>query len=97
MFSTVLFSFMSVADQSPGDALLTQDIILRVGDDYCGVVLVEAHSVSVLHKDRADRLGHVGVLAGRKLRPLLDDGHATAEVPEGLRHLEADVAPAEHD
>ncbi len=58
---------------------------------------LERHINAVLREDRADRLGDVRILAWRELRRLLDDGDAAAEAPEGLRHLEADIAAAEHD
>jgi hypothetical protein len=41
-----LVLFDAVADQSPDDALLTQDIVLRVGVYHRGVVLVNVHGSS---------------------------------------------------
>src|SRR5258707_11392661 len=58
---------------------------------------LEHHVDAVVREDRADRLGDVGVLAGRELRGLVDHGDAAAEAPECLRHLEAHIAAAEHD
>ncbi len=38
----------AVANQLPGDALLTEEVILRVGDYYCGTILVDIDDSSPL-------------------------------------------------
>src|SRR5262249_37085094 len=48
-------------------------------------------------EDAADFFGNVRVLAGEKLRPVLDHGDAAAEAPVRLGELEADVAATEDD
>src|SRR5262245_47796513 len=41
--------------------------------------------------------GDVGIFLAEKLRPLLDDRHATAEATVRLAEFETDIASAEHD
>src|SRR5207253_14650 len=48
-------------------------------------------------EELADGVRDVGVLLGKKLRPVLDHRHAAAETAVSLCELEADVAAAEHD
>jgi hypothetical protein len=38
-----------------------------------------------------------GVFSEREPRGLFDHGYSAAEAPESLRHLEADIAPAEYN
>ncbi len=38
----------AVADQLPGDALLTQEIILRIGNQHCCIVIVDIDGPSPL-------------------------------------------------
>ncbi len=38
----------AVANQLPGDALLTEEVILRVGDYYCGAILIDIDDSSPL-------------------------------------------------
>lgn len=57
----------------------------------------EADRDALVAQDREEFGAHVGVLAACKLRPGLDDRDGSPEAAEGLRHLETDVAAAEHD
>jgi len=43
-----LVLFDAVADEFPGDTLLTQKIVLRVGDHYRRIFLVDFHGFSPL-------------------------------------------------
>src|SRR5207253_7130900 len=36
----------AIANQPPRDALLAQDVVLRVDDEQCGVALVELHKLA---------------------------------------------------
>ena len=57
---------------------------------------VQGQMDAVCREQVLDRGRDVGILARGELRPVLDDGHLGPEMPEGLGHLHADVAAADH-
>ena len=69
---------------------------LRALDAHTRDPAVQPHLDPFAGKHRGEQVGHLAVLAGKQLRPVLDQGHPAAEAGKGLGHLAAHRAAAEH-
>src|SRR5229473_1247820 len=76
------------AGEAQGDAARLARHLLRPGAQLEADLFVAEHGFQ--------RRGDLGVFAAKQVRRLVDDGHLSAEAPEHLSELAADVAAAQH-